>query len=295
MALRHGLATATLPCGATYVLALDEGDANEFLSDEDCEHYTTHMSSLPAPSAFPNPVAFPESRDDERGLQYWVTDPLGAAEQLRAFRYLSAASDGDHPIVQIGGHGSSLVRWVRATDRRGYLVSPFVSELDWCALTARVAGVADRVVLVQSSAERLPFEDRSIGLAFMPGVLHHTDAQLALGEVRRVLAPGGRFASWDIYDSPAYRLGIRLFGKQEPVACVPLSAERLGTQHDSTCRTEIELSGAGPRYVFALGSRLGLRPSRNLMFRAEPIDRFIARSPIGPATASMVSIRIEST
>lgn len=50
-------------------------------------------------------------------------------------------------------------------------------------LTARVQ-VAD--------AEGLPFADASFDLVYSWGVLHHTpDTRRALGEVRRVLAPGG--------------------------------------------------------------------------------------------------------
>ncbi len=58
---------------------------------------------------------------------------------------------------------------------------------------ARLAGV-DNVTFQESSAERLPFPDNSFDLVISNGVFNLVvDKVKALGEVYRVLKPGGRF------------------------------------------------------------------------------------------------------
>jgi ubiquinone/menaquinone biosynthesis C-methylase UbiE len=55
---------------------------------------------------------------------------------------------------------------------------------------ARLAGAAN-VALVRGNAESLPFPDRSFDAVYGSSVLHHLDLDRALGEVYRVLRPGG--------------------------------------------------------------------------------------------------------
>ncbi len=77
-----------------------------------------------------------------------------------------------------------------------------VTALD---LSGQMLGVTGKVArhygatvkLVQASAEELPFRDGSFDIVYAANVLHHVQADRCLREVRRVLKPGGRLASWD--------------------------------------------------------------------------------------------------
>jgi arsenite methyltransferase len=59
---------------------------------------------------------------------------------------------------------------------------------------ARLAGVDDQVTFQESSAEQLPFPDNRFDVVISNGVFNLVvDKPKALGEVFRVLKPGGRF------------------------------------------------------------------------------------------------------
>jgi ubiquinone/menaquinone biosynthesis C-methylase UbiE len=72
-------------------------------------------------------------------------------------------------------------------------------------LAARTLGDSG-VVLVQGAAEAMPFLDRSFDVVFVSMVLHHIrSSPSAIGEIRRVIKPGGklliRTASLETMDS----------------------------------------------------------------------------------------------
>jgi ubiquinone/menaquinone biosynthesis C-methylase UbiE len=64
--------------------------------------------------------------------------------------------------------------------------------LEALAGTAARLGLAERVAIVRTDAERLPFDDESFDLVLGHAVLHHVpDLDRAFAEFRRVLRPGG--------------------------------------------------------------------------------------------------------
>ncbi|MEK7766591.1 MAG: methyltransferase domain-containing protein, partial [bacterium] len=70
---------------------------------------------------------------------------------------------------------------------------------------AAVSG-APSLAFHQMSAESLDFPDGTFDFIVSVTALHHADLPRALAEVRRVLRPGGRFLSVDIF---AYFFGMR--------------------------------------------------------------------------------------
>jgi demethylmenaquinone methyltransferase/2-methoxy-6-polyprenyl-1,4-benzoquinol methylase len=87
----------------------------------------------------------------------------------------------------------------------------------------KAAGLADRIRLVEGSAERLPFEDGSFdGLTFTYLLRYVEDPAATLRELARVVRPGGRIAAlefglphglwrplWELY----VRVGLPLAGR----------------------------------------------------------------------------------
>lgn len=67
---------------------------------------------------------------------------------------------------------------------------------------AEIEGVADRVSLQNEDARQLPYDDASFDVIISGLTMHHLgfDTDKAMGEMARVLKPGGRMA---IYDEPS--------------------------------------------------------------------------------------------
>ena len=271
------------------VLALDPR-VMALVGDDDTAQYADgrwRCAELLARDACPEPTE--TSPVDDPG--YWLDDLLAAGEQWAAYRYLAPTAQHAGPILQIGGRGASLVRWMKATGRTGILLAPFDVELDHCRELARAAGVVDALLTVCAPAEAVPLRTGVVGTALAPGVLHHTDVGPALTELVRVVAPDGRFATWDVWSSPAYRAGIAIFGKQEDIRCHPLTAERLAAAPPDT-DLDISWGGGLLRYPVAVLSRLGVRLSPSATVPAGLIDRWLCRRvpPVRHLAASLVSI-----
>jgi SAM-dependent methyltransferase len=112
----------------------------------------------------------------EKALGGWPDRPFGEALEIG-----SGTGYFSLNLMQLG-----LVERLVATD----ISAGMLAELE---ATAATLGLEVRTETLD--AERLPFEDRSFDLAFGHAVLHHLpDLEAALGELRRVLRPGGTLA-----------------------------------------------------------------------------------------------------
>jgi ubiquinone/menaquinone biosynthesis C-methylase UbiE len=101
----------------------------------------------------------------------------------------SLLSDADGRVIEIGGGTGSNLRHYGEPD------SLVVTEPEPAMLRRlqdRVREQAPRAEVVQAPAEDLPFEDGSFDTVVSTLVLCGVDQERALGEVRRVLRPGGR-------------------------------------------------------------------------------------------------------
>lgn len=76
---------------------------------------------------------------------------------------------------------------------------------------ARAGGYDDRAEFHVADAHHTDFPDDSFDLIVGSAILHHLDLKLALAELRRILAPGGRAVFLEpLAHNPLLRLGRRL-------------------------------------------------------------------------------------
>ena len=128
-----------------------------------------------------------------RAASVWGQDGLAGQERVRRRAGLLAAAVGAAPgmaILELGcGTGEYTARlaqhgaWLVALDLVGDLVR-----------VARGRDLPFGVRFVLGDAERLPFPDGAFDAVVGNAVLHHLRLGAALGEIRRVLRPGGRCA-----------------------------------------------------------------------------------------------------
>ncbi|MDH3602520.1 MAG: class I SAM-dependent methyltransferase [Candidatus Tectomicrobia bacterium] len=94
-------------------------------------------------------------------------------------------------VLEVGvGAGSDFCRWVEAGAQAvGIDLTAQAAQLT----TQRLALGAQSATVNIADCEHLPFDDNVFDLCYSFGVLHHTpDTERAIGEVFRVLKPGGQ-------------------------------------------------------------------------------------------------------
>lgn len=157
-------------------------------------------------------------------------------------------------IAQIGGSGAWAVAFALAGASESWLISPFQPELEAGLEIARLARVGLRVQLCP--AENLEFENDYFDAIFAPACAHHFATEKAFPEIQRVLRANGKFAAFDPWMTPIYRLGVRVFGKRErDVHCVPLDSERVIPFFRSFPGAQIRHHGTFTRYLLILLDR----------------------------------------
>jgi ubiquinone/menaquinone biosynthesis C-methylase UbiE len=108
---------------------------------------------------------------------------------------------GDETVVDYGaGTGLYSVPIAQALPRgRVLAVEEHAALLEYLDAKVAAAGLPpDRVVPVQTAENRVPLADGAADRVFLLNVLHHIcDEPAALGEIVRLLAPGGRLVVVD--------------------------------------------------------------------------------------------------
>ncbi|MBC7339706.1 MAG: class I SAM-dependent methyltransferase [Firmicutes bacterium] len=137
-------------------------------------------------------------------------------DSMRLMRERMLALLGDVSGLQVLDVGCGLGRLSVTLARRGALVTAGDISEGMLAQTRRLSekyGVAHRVTTVRMNAEAMPFADASFDLVVGTGILHHLDVPRALGEIRRVLRPGGRA----LFEEPlGHNPILRLFRRLTP-------------------------------------------------------------------------------
>ena len=116
----------------------------------------------------------------------------------------------DGPVLDLGcGRGL----WMARLAARG--LSPVGVERE----RERAAAAARHGPVVSGDGASLPFAEATMALVWCTHVLHHLpDPAQVLGEVRRVLRPGGALLlAESVEDNPLLRLGRRLHGSWDGV------------------------------------------------------------------------------
>ncbi len=84
---------------------------------------------------------------------------------------------------------------------------------------AKAEAVAERIKLENADARQLPFADASMDVVVSSLALHNIDGEdertRALGEIARVLKPGGHVAVLDIFHTPDYAKELERLGLSE--------------------------------------------------------------------------------
>ncbi|MGH2559516.1 MAG: methyltransferase domain-containing protein [Thermomicrobiales bacterium] len=193
--------------------------------------------------------AFPEPRS------VWLSALHDAAAEWDAFAHFAPLA-GKH-VMQLGGTGLHAVKFLLAGAAEAWLISPMVGELVLTRALAEYAGVGNRLHCAAGVGEAIPVADETFDAVYTGGCLHHMRTEIALPEIARVLAPGGKFAALDPWRAPLYTLGTKLLGKREEkligkrevgVYCRPMTPARVTplAQHFDDAR--VILHGTLTRY-----------------------------------------------
>jgi ubiquinone/menaquinone biosynthesis C-methylase UbiE len=131
------------------------------------------------------------------------------AAYLELYPYLEAYLDGElkgRPVLEVGlGYGTLSGRLAeRGAELHGLDIAPGPVEMVRHRLRLQGRPADERIV--EGSALDMPFGDASFDRVYSIGCLHHTgDLRRAVGEVHRVLRPGGR-AVVMLYNRHSFRL-----------------------------------------------------------------------------------------
>lgn len=114
-------------------------------------------------------------------------------------------------VLEIGvGMGADHLRWAQQDPKRLIGVDLTPRAIAFTASRFREHGLQSELLI--ANAELLPFPDNSFDIVYSWGVLHHTPrTEKAIGEVHRVLRPGGQ-ARIMIYHRPSV-VGILLWAR----------------------------------------------------------------------------------
>ena len=220
-------------------------------------------------------------------LENWRTSYL---DRLRA----AGALDGPLVDVGVGGSGYTVIEAARA----GHDAIGCDLSLEGLLAARRFAvaeGVAERTLWVCCSAERLPLASDAFASALAIAVLEHVpEDAAALGELARVLAPGGRAwvtvphalrHAWSVF-RPANRRHDRRLGHLRRYEAEDLvaAARRVGLEVE-----DVQFTGHPVKVLQIAASRFGDR----LWWWCERRDLASANARRGSMQLSVVFRRVE--
>ncbi|MDI2031359.1 methyltransferase domain-containing protein [Saccharopolyspora sp. TS4A08] len=136
---------------------------------------------------------------------YWESEdddaPLGvAALRLTDMVIDRLRVDDTHHVLDVGcGIGGPALRTARRTGARVTGITVSEAQIEQAKAVARSEGL--RLDFQLADALRLPFPDASFDAVFaLESMMHMPDRRQVLGEIARVLRPGGRLVLTDFFE-----------------------------------------------------------------------------------------------
>ena len=156
------------------------------------------------------------------GVMYWSSRVAKLKVRDRILENLPWR--GDEKVLDVGcGRGLLLIGAAkRLKSSRATGVDTWNQDrlsgnsADAVRANAKAEGVADKIKIETSDFRKLPFPDASFdtvvsGLA-LHNIAHSGERETALGEIVRVLKPGGRLALFDIFHTGEYAKVLQQLG-----------------------------------------------------------------------------------
>jgi SAM-dependent methyltransferase/uncharacterized protein YbaR (Trm112 family) len=195
--------------------------------------------------------------------------------------YLHMAPLEDARVVQVGGAGETLVKFLLAGAAEGWLVTPMIGEARFAMALAATCDVGDRLRCVVGVGEELPFAPETFDRVYVGSCLHHMDTAIALPEAARVLKPSGRYSAIEPWRAPLYSVGITILGQREAkvfgrrnhgVYCRPLTADRVAPLQRAFRISRVVQHGTLTRYPLIALDKLGLHSRPPVAWRIGLLD-----------------------
>lgn len=102
-------------------------------------------------------------------------------------------------VLEIGSGAGANTAVLARTQPAATITATDIDPAMVAATRRRVARFGDRVTVELADTTAMPFDDHSFDAAFSLLMLHHVlDWETALGELARVLRPGGRLLGYDL-------------------------------------------------------------------------------------------------
>ncbi len=224
--------------------------------------------------------------------QVWLDARYDCNAQWDAYQHLAPIRD--QRVLQLGGTGGHVVKFLVGGAIEGWLVTPMLGEIRFAQALADTVGVADRLRCVMGIAEELPFPPESFDRVLSMGCLHHMDTSVVFDEVARVLDADGRFAAVDPWRAPLYGIGTRIFGKREvEVHCRPLTRDRVAPLEVALPSSRIVQHGTFTRYPLIAMDKLGhesrLRTVRQITQYDDRIASLLRLRRFGSSVATLAT------
>ena len=248
-------------------------------SDAECTPEFISLSKVPqsAVATFPNPPSV------------WIDAVYDCLSQHDAYAHLLPIVG--KRVLHLGGKGGSTVRLLVAGAAEAWLVTPVLEEARYAMDLATALGVASQLNCVVGIAEELPLAAESIDAIYVGGSFHHMQPDMVGVSVRRILAPGGRFAAVEPWRSPFYSIGTGVLGKREKNAfCRPLTSLSIDGFRRTFPDVRVVHHGALSRYALLAASKFHIDSTLRRSWKVQSADDRIASlwSPLRDRGSSVV-------